>query len=163
MGKYYNYESADLMGLYLAASMHDIGKLVTPAEILEKPGKLTDEEFTIIKEHVHMTWKLLKDIEGFDTICAWASGHHEKLDGTGYPFGKKAEELDFNSRLISCLDIYQAVSEDRPYHPGRNHNDTMQILHSMVDKGAIDSNIVNDLDIALAAYNGNDVSPPEKP
>jgi HD-GYP domain-containing protein (c-di-GMP phosphodiesterase class II) len=160
MGNYYGYSRVERAELYLAAALHDIGKLATPVDILEKPGKLTDGEFSIIKEHVRITWELLKDIEGFGLICAWASNHHEKLDGSGYPFGKKAEELDFNSRLMACIDIYQAVSEERPYHPGRNHGDTMKILYSMADKGQIDGGIVKNLDSVLAEYNGGDVPAP---
>ena len=160
MGEYYNLSHEERARLYLAASLHDIGKLATPTGILEKPGKLTDIEFSIIKEHVRVTWEILKDIEGFETIAAWASNHHEKLDGTGYPFGKKADELDHHSRLLACIDIYQAVSEERPYHPGRNHADTMQILHSMADKGQVDANIAADMDKALQPFNGGDVPAP---
>ncbi|MDR2717766.1 MAG: HD domain-containing protein [Treponema sp.] len=160
MGKYYRYDPEKLMELYLAASLHDLGKLAVPPDILEKPGKLSGEEFEIIKKHIHLTWELLNDIEGFESICQWAANHHEKLDGSGYPFGKKAPELDFNSRLLACLDIYQAISEERPYHPGRNHGDTMQILHEMADMGKIDGDITKDLDIALAPYDGKDLPPP---
>ena len=161
MGGYYKYDKAEQVKLYLAAAFHDIGKLEVPAAILEKPGKLTDEEFTAIKNHVRYTWELLKDIDGFQSICAWASNHHETLNGAGYPFGKKAEELDFNSRLMACIDIYQAVSEERPYHPARNHETTMQILHEMADAGRIDGNIVNDLSIALAPFDGGDLPKPK--
>jgi HD-GYP domain-containing protein (c-di-GMP phosphodiesterase class II) len=157
MGKHYQYEPQELAELYLAASLHDLGKLAVPSDILEKPGKLSKEEFEIIKKHVHLTWELLSDIEGFETICQWASNHHEKLDGSGYPFGKKASELDFNSRLLACLDLYQAISEERPYHSGRNHKDTMQILCEMADTGKIDGNIVKDLDIVLGLYNCKDI------
>jgi HD-GYP domain-containing protein (c-di-GMP phosphodiesterase class II) len=160
MGKYYKYEPEEHAQLYLAASLHDLGKLAVPTDILEKPGKLTDEEFKIIREHVHLTWELLNEVEGFETICKWASEHHEKLDDSGYPFGKKAPELDFNSRLLACLDLYQAISEERPYHPRRNHADTMKILHEMVDTKKIDGDIVKDIDIALAPYDGNDLPPP---
>ncbi len=160
MGKHYKYEPQELAELYLAASIHDLGKLAVPSDILEKPGKLTGEEFDIIKEHVRLTWELLHDIEGFETICRWAVNHHEKLDGSGYPFGKKADELDFNSRLLACLDLYQAISEERPYHPGRNHADTMKILYEMADAGKIDADIVNDLNIVLAPYDGKDLPPP---
>jgi HD-GYP domain-containing protein (c-di-GMP phosphodiesterase class II) len=152
MGKYYRYEPQELAELYLAASLHDLGKLATPSDILEKPGKLSGEEFEIIKKHVYLTWELLSDIEGFETICQWASNHHEKLDGSGYPFGKKASELDFNSRLLVCLDLYQAISEERPYHPGRNHADTMRIIYEIAGTGKIDWDIAKDLDIVLATY-----------
>ncbi|MCL1932009.1 MAG: HD domain-containing protein [Treponema sp.] len=161
MGKYYRYEPAIRSELYLAAALHDVGKLEIPVSILEKPDKLTDNEFLIIKDHVRQTWELLKDIDGFQTISQWASNHHEKLNGAGYPFGKKADELDLNSRLITCLDIYQAVSEERPYHPRRNHAETMQILRTFADKGEIDGNIVNDIDKALAVYDGKDVPSPD--
>jgi len=160
MGKYYQYDPEKLAQLYLAASLHDLGKLAVPIDILEKPDKLTREEYNIISEHVHLTWELLNEVEGFETICKWASDHHEKLDGTGYPFGKKASELDFNSRLLACLDLYQAVCEERPYHARRSHADTMQIIYEMSNAGKIDSDIVKDMDTALAPYDGNDLPPP---
>jgi HD-GYP domain-containing protein (c-di-GMP phosphodiesterase class II) len=160
MGKYYKYEPEILMELYLAASLHDLGKLAIPSEILEKPARLTDEEFEIIKRHVRLTWELLNDIEGFEDICKWASDHHEKLDGSGYQKKKKASELDSNSRLLICLDLYQAISEERPYHAGRSHRDTIQILNGLADKRQIDKDIVKNIDIALAPYDGKDMPPP---
>jgi HD-GYP domain-containing protein (c-di-GMP phosphodiesterase class II) len=160
MGGYYKYDPVQQRELYLAAALHDIGKLATPLGILEKTDTLNNAEFSVIKDHVRLTWELLKDIEGFSTICTWASSHHEKLDGSGYPFGKKADEMDFNSRLIACIDIYQAVSEERPYHPGRNHHDTMKILHEMANNGKIDSTIVADMDTALLPYDGGDLPSP---
>jgi HD-GYP domain-containing protein (c-di-GMP phosphodiesterase class II) len=149
MADYYNYDEIIKARLYLAASLHDIGKLAISSEILEKPGSLTDEEFLTIKNHVKMTFFMLDELENFEDIKNWASNHHEKLDGTGYPFGKNAEQLDFNSRLMSCLDIYQAVSETRPYHPARSHEDTMKILVGMAEKGFIDGEIVCDIDKVL--------------
>jgi HD-GYP domain-containing protein (c-di-GMP phosphodiesterase class II) len=146
MGKYYNYSQEEQSALYLAASLHDIGKIAIPAAILEKPGKLDHDEFEIIKKHVFYTHEWLSDIPDFDLIKNWAANHHEKLDGTGYSFGKPASELDFNSRLMTCIDIYQAVSEPRPYHEERTHADTIKILYEMADKDSIDKNIVKDID-----------------
>ena len=160
MGGYYKYDRAAQTELYLAAALHDIGKLKVPTVILEKPDKLTEAEFSIIKGHISQTWELLKDINGFQNICEWASNHHEKLNGGGYPFGKKADELDFNSRLMACIDVYQAVSEDRPYHPARNHEEAVQIMRKMADSGALDINIVNDMSLALAPYDGKDLPSP---
>ena len=161
MGEYYHYNHEEKAKLYLAAALHDIGKLAIPPAILEKPDKLSDEEFSIIKGHVRLTWEMLKDIDGFKTICAWAADHHEKLDGSGYPFGKKGDEMDFNSRLMACIDIYQAVSEERPYHPGRSHGDTMAIMFKMAENGKIDGNIVKDMDIAMAPFDGKNFPPPD--
>ena len=157
MGKYYNYNKTELVKLYLAAALHDIGKLEVPTGILEKPDKLTNEEFLVMKRHTYRTWELLKDIDGFESVCDWASNHHEKLDGSGYPFGKKAEELDFNSRLMACIDIYQAVSEERPYHPARDHDNTMKILRKMANDGQVDKKIVEDISVVLAPFNGQDL------
>jgi HD-GYP domain-containing protein (c-di-GMP phosphodiesterase class II) len=161
MADHYGYSETEKSQLYLAAALHDIGKIATPLEILEKPGILNAKEFEIIKEHVLHTHEWLCGIEGFGDICRWAASHHEKLDGTGYPFGKKAKDLDFNSRLLACIDIYQAVCEERPYHSARSHADTMPILYKMAGKGEIDGPIVEDLDAVLAEYSLKDVQPPE--
>jgi HD-GYP domain-containing protein (c-di-GMP phosphodiesterase class II) len=160
MGGYYGYTKEQRAGLYLAAALHDIGKIATPAEILEKPGKLDKNEFEIIKQHVRFTHDWLYEVPGLEKICDWAADHHEKLSGDGYSFGKKAEELDFNSRLMACLDIYQAVSEERPYHPARGHENTIPILYGMAEKGFIDGKIVKDLDGVMIEYSMRDVPSP---
>jgi len=149
MSSYYGFSREKQVKIYLACALHDIGKLYIPSNILEKPGELTDSEFVQITDHIRYTYKLLKDIKGFEQICTWASNHHEKLDGSGYPFGRSGDELDFVSRLLVCLDIYQAVSEERPYHPGRSHQDTMSILYSMAEAGKVDLQITKDLDVVM--------------
>jgi HD-GYP domain-containing protein (c-di-GMP phosphodiesterase class II) len=161
LGGYYGYDQCLRAQFFLAAALHDIGKLAIPEAILEKPEKLDPREFAIIKSHVVKTGELLEGIDGFEDIREWAVNHHEKLDGSGYPAGKKAEGLDFNSRLLACIDIYQAVSEERPYHPGRSHQESIKILYEMADKGGLDSAIVRDLDKALAGWSGRDVPPPD--
>jgi HD-GYP domain-containing protein (c-di-GMP phosphodiesterase class II) len=153
MAAYYGYETSERNLLCLAANLHDIGKLAVPSAILEKPGQLSREEFQEIAGHAKKTSELLAGLMhcsgGLDKVWAWASNHHEKLDGSGYPLGKRVEDLDFNSRLMACLDIYQAVGEERPYHPARNHGDTMKIVYEMAEKGAIDGGICADIDRAL--------------
>lgn len=151
MSQIYGYGEEDAARIYMAAALHDFGKLFIPTQILEKPGRLTDEEFEVIKSHAFYTWESLRRIEGFEDMALWASNHHEKLDGSGYPCGKKATELDFISRLIACLDIYQAVREARPYHPERSHAETMTILNDMASKGFVDQGIAGDLDKHLSA------------
>jgi HD-GYP domain-containing protein (c-di-GMP phosphodiesterase class II) len=160
MGGYYRYEHVENAQLYLAAALHDLGKLAIPTAILEKPDRLTNEEFATIKSHVRLTWEMLKNIEGFNAIRDWASNHHEKLDGSGYSFGKKRDELDFNSRLMVCIDIYQAISEERPYHDKRDHYDTMLIMSEMAKKDEIDRDILGDIDTVMAPYDGGDLPMP---
>jgi HD-GYP domain-containing protein (c-di-GMP phosphodiesterase class II) len=152
MSDHYGCGISERNMLCLAANLHDLGKLAVPSEILEKPGKLSQEEFRQIAAHAQITADLLTGLKdcGLDEVRIWAANHHEKLDGSGYPLGKKGEDLDFNSRLLACLDIYQAVREERPYHPARNHGETMEILSDMADKGTIDGGIVKDIDKALS-------------
>ena len=159
MAEHYGYSHEERSALFLAASLHDIGKIATPTDILEKPGALSAEEFKIIQQHVQNTYDWLNKVPGFDTVTYWASSHHEKLDGTGYPFRKHGDALDFNARLLACLDIYQAVIEPRPYHASRSHTETMQILHSMANKGQIDDQIVKDIDEVMEPYSSRSIPP----
>lgn len=145
MADYYKKMENEKEKLIIAADLHDIGKLAISNKILDKPGKLTKEEFEVMKEHVRYTRIALEQISGFEDITEWASNHHEKLNGSGYPFGKTADELDFNSRLMACLDIYQALVEERPYRKALTHEQTMEILMNMQDNNLIDKDIVNDI------------------
>lgn len=160
MAGHYGYSPEEQAALYFAASLHDIGKIATPTTVLEKPGKLDDEEFQIIKDHVRYTHDWLSEMPGFELIRNWAADHHEKLDGTGYPFGKSADELDKNARMLACIDIYQAVCEERPYHAARSHEDTMPILQGMAEKGFIDADIVRDMDEIMKPYSMRDIPSP---
>lgn len=160
MSGVYGFEPEKRAQVYLAASLHDLGKLYMPTEILEKSGKLDDEEFRVVQSHVRWTQELLRGVQGMETICDWASHHHEKLDGSGYSDGLDRDELDFVSRMIACLDIYQAVTEERPYHPVRSHEEGMAILRAMASDGKIDRAIVADLDREMAPFPGGDVPHP---
>jgi HD-GYP domain-containing protein (c-di-GMP phosphodiesterase class II) len=157
---HYGCTDAERTQLFLAAALHDIGKIATPLAVLEKPGFLENDEFAIIQGHVRHTYDWLGAIGGLGTIWRWASEHHEKLDGSGYPLGLRAEDLDFNSRLLACIDIYQAVCEERPYHAARSHQETMPILYDMANKGKIDAQIVKDMDEVMVDYSLRDIPPP---
>lgn len=145
MAKYYNYDDETTMKLYFAAAVHDIGKLVIDRDVLEKPDKLTESEHIYMQNHAYYTYDILKDIRGLEDIVSWASSHHEKLNGKGYPFGKTAEELGFNERLMACLDIYQALTEERPYKEGYEHEKVIQIMTNMANNNYIDGSIVDDI------------------
>lgn len=146
MGKIYGYDDEICIRLYVAGAMHDIGKLAIHNRVLEKPNQLSDEEFSYMKEHAWYTWKILSNVKGFEDITKWASRHHEKLNGTGYPFGLMGEELDEKDRLLACLDIYQALTEPRPYKAGMPHEKAMDILYHMTQQGMIDKKITKDID-----------------
>lgn len=127
--------------MYLAGTLHDVGKIAIGNETLEKPARLTDEEFAKMKNHAGYTYMILSKVDGFEEIRDIAAFHHERLDGSGYPFGKMADELTTLQRIMACADIYQALTEKRPYKDGMNHDKACEILKDMADKNWIDKNI----------------------
>ncbi len=153
MGQYYRCDKETCDKLYIAGALHDIGKLLISNDILEKPGKLSNTEYKEIQNHAMGTWKLLGSVGGLEDITSWASLHHEKLDGSGYPFGYRADQLGKNERLLACLDIYQALVEERPYKAGLSHREAMTILYKMGTAGQLDTDILNDIDVHFAPQN----------
>lgn len=127
--------------MYLAGALHDVGKIAIGNEILEKPARLTDDEFAKMKNHAGYTYMILSKVDGFEEIRDLAAFHHERLDGSGYPFGKRADELTTLQRIMACADIYQALTEKRPYKDGMDHDKACEILKDMADKNWIDKNI----------------------
>lgn len=127
--------------MYLAGTLHDVGKIAIGNEILEKPARLTDEEFAKMKNHAGYTYMILSKVDGLEEIRDIAAFHHERLDGSGYPFGKRADELTTLQRIMACADIYQALTEKRPYKDGMDHDKACEILKDMADKNWIDKNI----------------------
>lgn len=146
MGGFYGYDSEQRAKLYLAGALHDIGKLAVDINILEKPGKLTAEEYEEMKKHALISHRILTSVGGFEDIASWGALHHEKLDGSGYPFGYKADKLGRHERLMAVLDIYQALSEERPYKKSMGHEEAMAVLRGLSETGALDGDIVRDID-----------------
>ena len=147
MAKYYHYSSEKAAKFYLAGALHDIGKLVVDSDILEKESRLTPSEFQHIKGHAYATYELLKQIEGMEDILEWAAYHHERLDGTGYPFGLTADRLTEEARLMACIDIYQALVEERSYKQNMEHEEAMKIINQLAKEGKLDERICHDLDL----------------
>lgn len=146
MGQFYGYDKETCDKLFVAGALHDVGKLLISNDILEKPGKLTSDEYKEIQNHALGTWDMLKGIRGIEDITRWAARHHEKLDGSGYPFGMTGEQLDSNDRLLACLDIYQALVEERPYKAGLSHEEAIGILRKMGNEGQLDNGVISDID-----------------
>lgn len=118
-----------------AAMMHDVGKLMIPAETLNKPGKLTDEEYSAIKEHVEYGWKMLKDAPGdlMRISAEIARDHHERFDGGGY-LHKKGEEISRYARIVSVADVFDALVSRRPYKEAWDVNDAKAEILSQSGK-----------------------------
>ncbi|MEF1340673.1 HD domain-containing protein, partial [Vibrio rotiferianus] len=119
--------------IFIAGLVHDIGKLKTPDEILHKEGALDEEEYTRIKRHTIDTELALHKVFPNAKIAEWASNHHERLDGSGYPYHRTAEELDMPSRIIAVADVFQALSQDRPYRGRMTQDQIAQLMDEMID------------------------------
>lgn len=100
-----------------AGLLHDIGKIGIPEEVLQKPGRLTEEEFNIMKTHVEQSVEILHHLSGMEYILPAVLGHHERFDGTGYPLGKKGEEIPLSARILNVVDSFDAMMSARPYKP----------------------------------------------
>ena len=105
-------------GIRMAGSIHDIGKLSIPAEILTKPNKLTDIEFSLIKEHSRSGYEMLKDVESPWPLAQIVYQHHERMDGSGYPRNLKGDEILMEARIMAVADVVEAMASHRPYRPG---------------------------------------------
>jgi HD-GYP domain-containing protein (c-di-GMP phosphodiesterase class II) len=105
-------------GIRMAGSIHDIGKLSIPAEILSKPAKLSEIEFSLMKEHSRRGYEMLKDVESPWPLAQIVYQHHERMDGSGYPRKLKGEEIIIEARILSVADVVEAMASHRPYRPG---------------------------------------------
>jgi len=139
------YSVNEVKAMRLAGLFHDLGKLAVPPAILEKPDRLSEREFAVIKQHVYYTYRILEGIDGFNVIAEWAAYHHETLDGTGYPFRVKEENLRLGSRIMAVADIYVALTENRPYRAALAPAKVEQIMRDMAASHKIDARIVDDL------------------
>jgi PAS domain S-box-containing protein len=103
--------------LIMAANIHEIGKMFVPSDILSRPGKLSDIEFSLIKAHAQGSFDIIRDIEFDQPVALMTLQHHERLDGSGYPKGLKGDEIMTESRILAVADVVEAMSSHRPYRP----------------------------------------------
>ena len=147
-----------------AALLHDIGKLAISNRILDKPGKLNDEEFRAIRTHPAHTLSILERAPCFAELAQLAANHHEKLDGSGYPRSLDADDLDMPMRVIAVADVYEALTADRPYRGPLPVDEALAIIDREVPQ-RLDADVRNALEIHLgrsptaASPNGLMLSP----
>ena len=130
----YPLTEADIALITTASSLHDIGKIRIPEEILNKPGRLTDEEFKIMKKHSELGAAIIKDMDFPQDhrlvhtaweICRW---HHERWDGKGYPDGLKGEEIPISAQVVSIVDVYDALTSERCYKKAFDHDTAIKMI-----------------------------------
>ncbi len=126
------------------ALLHDVGKLGVSNSVLDKPGKLTDEEYESVKMHAVYTGEILERIKPFRELAQVSSAHHERLDGKGYPLGLKSENIALETRIITTADIFDAITAERPYRGAMSVDKTLSIMSNSIDT-AIDPKCFNSL------------------
>lgn len=134
------------------AILHDIGKIGIPDEILNKPGPLTKDEFDVMKTHTKIGEKIISSLKSFENVKTIIRHHHEKLDGSGYPDGLKDSEIDICTRIVAIVDIYDALTDDRPYRKAMSKEQAFNILESDAEKGLIDFTVLKLLMSLLDKY-----------
>lgn len=152
--------------IYIAGLLHDLGKMGVSEAILNKPERLTVQEFALVKRHSYYTYHILKMIDGFDKINHYASCHHETLSGTGYPFRLDGDDLQMGARIVAVADIFSALTEERPYRGALEEEAVTKILYNQAKAGATDSDLtellINNYDSAMSLISnvtkqGNDI------
>lgn len=135
-------------GIWIAATLHDIGKLFVPAEILTRSGHLSGIEFELVKSHAEAGYEILKDIEFQWPVPLIIRQHHERLDGSGYPAGLKADDILFEARILAVADVVEAMSSHRPYRPGKGIESALEEI-TRARGTAYDTSVV---DACLAVF-----------
>ena len=118
IGEVFDFDPEELETLQRGALLHDVGKIGIPASILDNPGKLTDEEYSVIKRHPAVGARILEPIKAYSEVIPVVVQHHERFDGKGYPQGLAGEDISLGGRILAICDVFDALVSDRPYRPG---------------------------------------------
>jgi len=131
---HYPLQRSEISLISTASALHDIGKIAIPSEILNKPGKLTAEEFEIMKSHSVVGWQMMRDLPDYQNeklvktaqeICRW---HHERYDGRGYPDGLRGDEIPISAQIVALADVYDALTSERVYKPPFSHDRAVDMI-----------------------------------
>ena len=128
LGREYGLSAAEMRALEFGSLLHDIGKIGVPDAILRKPAKLTDEEWVRMREHPRHGQQILRGIKFLEGAARVVAQHHEKWNGSGYPLGLRAEEIDVCARIFAVADAFDAITSDRVYREGRSYEAAAQEL-----------------------------------
>jgi putative two-component system response regulator len=141
LGQEIGLPEEQLVALRRAGIVHDIGKVAVPETILLKPGRLTPEEFGIMRQHPVLGERICAPLKSFRLVLPVIRHHHEKLDGTGYPDGLKGEGIPLTARVLQIVDVYDALTTDRPYKSAFASSKALEIMGEEVSKGWWDPHI----------------------
>jgi len=141
LGEHLKLSEEQLIALRRAGVVHDVGKIAVPDAILLKPGRLTTEEWTLIKEHPVVGERICAPLKSFRFVLPIIRHHHEKFDGSGYPDGLRGEAIPVTARVLQVVDVYDALTTERPYKKAFSVTDALQTMREEVAKGWWDSHI----------------------
>jgi len=130
-----------IVALHRAGMVHDIGKMVVPDAILLKPGRLTEGEWKLMREHPIVGERICTPLKSFRLVLPIIRHHHEKLDGSGYPDGLRGQEIPLTARVLQIVDVYDALTTERPYKRALSISEALEIMEMEVVKGWWDQNI----------------------
>jgi HD-GYP domain-containing protein (c-di-GMP phosphodiesterase class II) len=133
----------EIRQMEMAGNLHDLGMLAVPGEILDKPGRLTADEYALIKQHPYFTYTVLNSIGGMEQVAEWAALHHEMLDGSGYPFHAQADRLSTGARILAVADVFTALTGDRAHRKSMDKGEVVKILLGRVKERQLPGNIIN--------------------
>ena len=150
MGEALGLDDEELRLLSMSAILHDIGKIGVPEAVLDKPGRLTEDEYDLIKTHPERGVLIIKDIPTFERIGNGVLDHHERWDGSGYPGGKSGEEISLFGRIIAVADVYDAVTYERPYRKGMTAQEARDFM--LGNKGVMFESRFVDLFLDLPSF-----------
>jgi HD-GYP domain-containing protein (c-di-GMP phosphodiesterase class II) len=119
----------DMADLEMGALLHDIGKIGVPDNVLNKPGRLTAEEYEVVKRHPEFGWTAIRNLPGLEQTSLYVLHHHENFDGTGYPARLKGSETPIGARIVSVIDAFDAMVSSRPYRAGLPLEEAIRRLH----------------------------------
>ncbi len=146
LGKHLGLPEEQIVALRRAGIVHDIGKVAVPDAILLKPGKLTPEEWTLMKEHPVVGERICAPLKSFRAVLPIIRHHHEKLDGSGYPDGLRGDAIPVTARILQVVDVYDALTTERPYKAAFSMTDALQTMQQEVAKGWWDPQIFGEFE-----------------
>lgn len=152
IGKHLELEPHRLLGLEIAAKLHDIGKIYIPSEFLTKPGRLSDAEMNLIKQHPEIGYSIVRDIPFATPVSDIILQHHERIDGSGYPKGLTKHDILFEARILAVSDVFEAMSSFRPYRSGLGIDSAMREIFAKTDI-FFDNDVVQSLQYLIANKN----------
>jgi len=146
LGQHLGLAEDEITALRRAGVVHDVGKIAVPDAILLKPGRLTAEEWKLIQEHPVVGERICAPLKSFRLVLPIIRHHHEKLDGSGYPDGLRGDAIPITARVLQVVDVYDALTTDRPYKKAFTLTDALQTMQQEVEKGWWDAHVFGEFE-----------------